>query len=377
LPTIQNDELDTLCGKNIRFVRHRASLAHTLSQIAAECTATSHKNKTKTSYNANIKPQNHLEIKDKMANPPKLGQLLSFKDHTRAFIKVQDGCDGFCSYCIIPKARPCIETKPVEAVLAEAQQLVNAGHKEIVLTGIFLGAYGQKTVRRKNWPNQENIKLAELLEKLSRMPERPRIRLSSLEPSDVTEQLLNVFCEHRNIMPHLHLSLQSGSDKILKRMCRQYTSDEFMEKVELVKTRLDQPAITTDIIVGFPGETQADYEKTVDIARKTGFSRMHVFGFSARKGTAAAGFKERIDAKTIKERSLFMRELGKELGFQFRQTLVGKEDTVLTENKNGECCGRSRRYFMVEIKGKKCEKNELVRVKLVKNRQDGMIGQAI
>ncbi|MHC4412427.1 MAG: radical SAM protein, partial [Planctomycetota bacterium] len=178
---------------------------------------------------------------------------------------------------MVPKTRPFVRSKPIEAVIEESQRLVGTGHKEIVVTGVFLGAYGKETVRREKWEGKENKQLADLLERMAQISDLARIRLSSLEPGDVTEGLIDVFCKYRNIMPHLHLSLQSGSDRILRRMGRRYGREEFMEKVELIRARLNQPAITTDLIAGFPGETESDFEETMEFARRVGFSRIHVF----------------------------------------------------------------------------------------------------
>ena len=288
---------------------------------------------------------------------------------TRAFLKVQDGCDGCCSYCIIPKCRPIVCSKDPQDVLTEAQQLVNSGHKEIVLTGIFLGAYGQPTVLRKKWPNCQNDKLAELLEKLAKIPNLARIRLSSLEPADITAKLLDCFTNYPNIMPHLHLSLQSGSDNVLKKMARQYRADDFLEKVELIKSKLDRPAITCDLIVGFPTETEEDFEKTARIAKQTGFAKMHVFAFSPRPGTPAANFNPKVEPKIIKQRSKILRTLDTELGFQFRQEFIGQEDEILIESVGDFCIGRSKRYFYVQIENfsGKFTRNHLVKVNLLQN----------
>ncbi len=379
LPTAQIGELNNL-SKNIHLISHRETIAATLSQIVnGKATAPSSQS-PQSNQNTLIKAKNgsKIKLKNKLAELPKLTRLTSFKGHTRAFLKIQDGCDGYCSYCIIPKARPFVHSKPAEAVLQEAQGLVEAGHKEIVVTGIFLGAYGQKSVRRKNWANQQNDKLADLLDKMGEIPNLARIRLSSLEPADVTPQLLDIFCKHRNIMPHLHLSLQSGSNVILKKMRRQYSADEFKKKIELIKSRLDRPAITADVIVGFPGETDADFEATVELAKEAGFAKMHVFSFSKRAGTAAAGLQDIVNNRVIKERSQRLRDLEAELGYKFRQQFVSETVEILVENSNGQYKGRSERYFMVyaEKTGENPQKGELVRVKLVKNSANGLIGQA-
>jgi threonylcarbamoyladenosine tRNA methylthiotransferase MtaB len=178
-------------------------------------------------------------------------------------------------------------------------------------------------------------------------------------------------------MPHLHLSLQSGSDAILKKMCRQYSADEFRQRVESIKSRLDRPAITTDIIVGFPGETDADFEQTVELARKVGFAKMHVFTFSPRKGTAAAKMQPFVNTGLIKDRSKILYELNTELGRRFRGQFVGQSAQILLEGDNGELCGRSERYFTVHLEEtrKPLHKNDLLTVRLIENSENGMIGQ--
>jgi len=313
---------------------------------------------------------------DSMPTEPTLPTLTSFEGHTRAFLKVQDGCDGHCTYCIVPKTRPFVRSKAIGAVIAEARALVASGHKEIVVTGVFLGAYGLETVRRRNWDEPQNERLPDLLDQLAKIPNLARIRLSSLEPGDVTERLLDTFCEHRNIMPHLHLSLQSGSDAVLRKMCRQYDAEAFRRVVENVKARLDRPAITTDIIVGFPSETDADFEDTVQLAREVGFARMHVFPFSARTGTAAAKMQSVVHARVIKKRSQIMRDLNAELGSEFRDQFIGESAEVLMEGDGDPPAGRSERYFMVFLPETEAKpaKNALVNVKLVKNTEKGMVG---
>jgi threonylcarbamoyladenosine tRNA methylthiotransferase MtaB len=386
LPTVQTGELNNL-GKNIHLISHRETIAATLSQIInnGNVAASNSRDQIIAENSPKIKLKNPLK-------PLKLTKLTSFRGHTRAFLKIQDGCDGYCSYCIVPKARPFVHSKPVEMVLQEAQALADAGHKEIVVTGIFTGAYGQKSVRRKNWTNQQNDKLADLLDKMGEIPNLARIRVSSLEPGDVTPRLLDTFFNNRKIMPHLHLSLQSGSNAILKKMCRQYSADEFKETIALIKSRLDKPAITTDIIVGFPGETEADFEQTVELAKETGFAKMHVFSFSKRAGTAAASLQHTVSNEVMKRRSDILLDLDAELSWKFREQFIGETAEILVENENK---GRSERYFMVHLEksGKKpfysefaCtergrsaepQKGELVRVKLVKNSKNGCIASPL
>jgi len=383
LPTVQIGELNTL-DKKTYIIRNHENTAPALSWIV-----------NGNSINPNSNCENNL------AAQPKLPQLTSFKDHTRAYLKVQDGCDGYCTYCIVPKTRPIVQNKPLEAVLKEAQALVEAGHKEIVVTGIFLGAYGQKTVRRKKWPEHQNGKLTDLLDKMAKIPNLARIRLSSLEPADATTRLLDTFCRHSNIMPHLHLSLQSGSNAVLKKMSRQYTADEFRHKLRLIKTRLDRPAITTDLIVGFPGETDDDFQQTVNLAKDVGFAKMHIFSFSPRKGTPAAAIQDKVPDKVIKQRSKILHNLNTKLAREFRQQFLGETAVILTENNNGQpcpvrnsvelepafrkenisngACGRTKRYFMVYLNQTQDipQKNELLKVHLLENTETGIIARPI
>lgn len=305
--------------------------------------------------------KNELSIEPKSFDLSNLDTIEKFCGQTRAFLKIQDGCDGFCSYCIIPKTRPDITFKPIDKVLEEAKNLVNAGHKEIVLTGIFLGAYGQTSVRRKNWPNQINDNLAILLEKVAQVPDLKRIRLSSLEPADVTDRLISVMKNNHNIMPHLHLSLQSGSEKILKKMNRQYTVKEFLNSIENINGQLDRPAITTDIIVGFPGETVQDFSQSLSVAKLAGFSKIHIFPYSKRIGTAAAKLAESVDNKVITQRILALRNLEKQLADSFRKQFVGQTAEVLIEDgeKNR---GRCERYYEISVKtDKKLPKGEIIK----------------
>jgi threonylcarbamoyladenosine tRNA methylthiotransferase MtaB len=377
LPTVQIGELSA-AADDVHLVRNRSDLADTLSCIIDNKAATLTSQRTQSCPDTTIKAKNSYKIKYKkeLNNHMNLPPLTSFEDQTRAFLKIQDGCDGYCTYCIVPKTRPFVHSKPLDEVLYEAQALVESGHREIVVTGIFLGAYGLQSVRRKTWPNQQNEHLADLLDRMAAIPGLERIRLSSLEPADLTPRLLDTFCRHPNIMPHLHLSLQSGSDKILRKMCRQYRADEFRAKVESAKSRLDRPAITTDIIVGFPGETDADFEQTVEMAQFVGFAKMHVFSFSPRKGTAAADMQDTVDNKVIKERSQILRDLDIELGLKYRRQFIGETAQVLLENNNGQLSGRCERYFTVSIgkTEKKHKNNSIVRVRLVKNAESGMTG---
>ncbi|MHC4264518.1 MAG: tRNA (N(6)-L-threonylcarbamoyladenosine(37)-C(2))-methylthiotransferase MtaB [Planctomycetota bacterium] len=372
LATISVSELGDV-GKNVCVIKHRNSLTSTLKNIICEKKSTTDLSTTNTLTDTHIKTEiaHKIKAKNDLDNNLGLPLLRSFKGHTRAFLKIQDGCDGYCSYCIIPRSRPDVHCKTFVKVIKEARALVDSGHKEIVLTGVFLGAYGQETVIRKKWPGGRNDRLAELLEELAQVSGLERVRLSSLEPGDVTERLLDVFCNYRNIMPHLHLSLQSGSDEILKKMRRQYSSGQFEEKVEMIKERLQVPAITGDIIVGFPGETEEDFEKTLFLAQKTGFSKMHVFGFSAREGTAAGKMQGLVNTGVMKKRTKRMHRLDEQLQREFRQMFVNKEVMVLMERDG---YGRCERYFKVYVDDKSLKANDLVKVRITGDREDGAEG---
>jgi len=345
LPQGPADELKNITG-NVRIVSRKKDLAVALATLVATGgTETAPTSSNKHYYAAKIKDKTPLR---KNINPPALPAITSFSAQTRAFLKIQDGCDAFCTYCVIPKIRTKVCNKSVKTVLAEAAALVRAGHKEIVLTGIFLGAYGQDTARRRHWDPARLDSLADLLDKMAQTPGLERLRLSSLEPADVTDRLIDVICDHENIAPHLHLPLQSGADSILKRMCRQYRTADFQKSIEKLKSRLDRPAITTDIIVGFPSETDDDFAATVELMKKVAFSKTHIFSFSPRRGTPAARMQPAVPAEVIKERSKILHELDQTLQQQFRQQFIGEEVSIIIESL-APPKGRCGRYFTVEL----------------------------
>ncbi len=380
LPTFQTGELNAP-AENVHLIRNRSDLAATLCRIADGPTGTVSPKTTQSWSDISIRAQNNIESKRKIIseNHLELPSLTSFDGQIRAFLKVQDGCDGYCSYCVIPRTRPFVRSKSQADVIKEATALVESGHREIVITGVFLGAYGQNTVKRTNWPGAENDNLANLLDQIAEIPGLARIRLSSLEPADVTARLLDTFCRHRNIVPHLHLPLQSGSESILRAMRRQYGVYDFRKTVDQIKSRLERPAITTDIIVGFPGETKADFNQTINLAREAGFAKMHIFSFSPRKGTAAARMPDTIDSKIIKERSEIMRELDVQLGLDYRRQFLGQTAEILLETNDSRACGRSERYFMVRLENtdQRLKRNSIISVKLLENREDGMFGEPL
>lgn len=375
LPVAQDPGLAEI-GDNVHCVHARQDLADELTHILNRATSTRHSEGTLSIQSTAIKTESPAKINPGCETSESLPSLNRFQGQTRAFIKVQDGCDGRCAYCIIPQTRPHLSSRPVQDILDEAKALIAGGHKEIVVTGVFLGAYGLSTVRRSKWPDQTNPGLTRLLDQLAQVPGLHRIRLSSLEPADLTSDLLDVMASHSNIMPHLHLSLQSGSDTVLKRMGRQYTRSDFQQVVQSVKHKLDRPALTTDIIVGFPGETDQEFQDTVSLARETGFSKMHVFAFSARQGTAAANMPKKVPGPVMKERSEILRQLDLELGQQYRHEFLNERATLLIEDSSPQqSSGLSERYFKVFVPHTDTiyKKNDLVQVTLQTHHEQGLI----
>ncbi len=281
-----------------------------------------------------------------------LATLERFAGHQRAFVKVQDGCDAMCSYCIVCYTRPNVWSRPREDVLAECRQLVAAGHREIVLSGIFLGAYGRDTANRVRWPEGPQP-LAELLRSVASIEGLWRVRLSSLEPGDVTDELIDVCRALPAVAPHLHLPLQSGSPDVLKRMNRQYTPDEFRSAVDRLRSALDRPALSADVIVGFPGETDRDFQETLNVARHAGFAKIHAFPFSPIEGTQAWRHrKDQPPREVVRQRMARLAELEAELASSFRGQLVGEVHEALVESTRpaeGVRQGMTDRYQLVEF----------------------------
>lgn len=247
------------------------------------------------------------------------------KEHTRAFIKVQDGCNQFCSYCIIPYARGRVRSRRFENVIAEVERLAANGFKEVVLTGIHLSSYGVDF--------EEATGLLELIQAVNAVKGIERIRLGSLEPKIVTEHFASELSKLDKICPHFHLSLQSGCDETLKRMNRKYTTKEYERGCELLRKYFVHPAITTDVIVGFPGETEEEFEQTEAYLEHIHFYEMHIFKYSKRKGTRAAVMPDQIDEQVKAARSEKLIALGHDMSKEFRKFYIGKNEEVLFEEK--------------------------------------------
>ena len=289
----------------------------------------------------------------------------------RAFLKIQDGCDAHCTYCIIPKLRPLLWSKPVDDLVTEARQLVEAGHVELVLTGIFLGAYGHETALRRRQNESTRAPLAKAIEALSsQVPGLHRLRLSSLEPGDLDDHLLHVLKSHAQIVPHFHLPLQSGSDELLRRMNRQYTRGDFLDLVNRLHAAFDRPALTTDIIVGFPGESAAAFEQTLDVVDQSRFIHIHAFPYSPRPGTAAARWKRQFVSPAIAGRRIdLLRQKAGEFSLEFRSTFLNQTVQLLVERQPPEDSslfrhGRCERYFDVHFESAEAATGDLVQVRI-------------
>lgn len=286
--------------------------------------------------------------------------------HIRAEIKVQDGCDAHCTFCIIPRIRRTLRSKRLIDAVDEARRLVDLGHRELVLTGIFLGAYGHETALRRRQGNPRGEYLAELLDAVSRVPGIERVRLSSMEPGDVTPALLDVMRRRAPVVvPHLHLPLQSGSNAILRRMNRQYQVEDYRAMLAMIRAALTDahglpPALTTDVIVGFPGETDADFEATVHLAREAAFLHLHVFPYSPRAGTAAARWRNAfVDPIEVRRRMRVLLDLEHDptegLSIRYRRRLLGRTVRVISEGPDprdpGCTRGRCDHYVRIHLPG--------------------------
>jgi len=271
--------------------------------------------------------------------------LTEYEGKTRAFIKIQEGCNQYCTYCIIPYARGNIRSRNKELVLEEVNRLAEAGYREVVLTGIHIASYGKDL-------NEEHYFL-ELLQEINEVPGIFRIRLSSLEPNLIRESFLKELQKVNKLCPHFHLSLQSGSDRVLKRMNRKYNREEYQQAIQLLRQYFKNPALTTDVIVGFPGETEADFLDTYDLLNQLEFYEIHVFKYSPKKGTPAAEYKEQINGKTKQERSEKLIAMGEQLKKGYMKSFIGKKEEVLFESYDPEeklSTGFTSRY--VKVKGK-------------------------
>lgn len=290
-----------------------------------------------------------------------------FPGRTRAFVKIQDGCENFCSYCIIPFVRGKCSSKERNLVLKEITTLVNNGYYEIVLTGIHTGNYGKDL----------GITFAELLKDIVKINGLKRLRISSIEMNELTEEVLDIIKNNKVIVDHLHIPLQAGSDEILKLMNRKYNLAEFEAKIKEIRSIRKDISITTDVIVGFPKETDELFKETLETCKRINFSKIHVFPYSERKGTKASEMTDKVDQSTKKERARVLLQLSKELEINYFKKFIGKELEVLIEtSKEGFSYGHTSNYLNVKIPSE-IESNKFVNVKIKDIDYPNVIGEII
>lgn len=286
-------------------------------------------------------------------------------DHTRAFIKVQDGCNQFCSYCIIPYTRGRVRSRSMEDVVQEVEALAASGYKEIVLTGIHLSSYGADFKRTAENP-EAAADLLSLIVRLDRIPGIERIRLGSLEPRIITDEFAETLAGLKSFCPHFHLSLQSGCNETLKRMNRHYTTEDYEARCEILRRYFHNPAITTDVIVGFPQETEEEFEETRQFLKRIHFYEMHIFKYSRREGTRAAVMEGQVPEPKKAERSDILLALEEQMSLEYRRSFLGKEEEVLLEERisvDGEdyMVGHNRQYVKAVVPYREGLKNVTVR----------------
>ncbi len=293
---------------------------------------------------------------------------ISFNERTRAFIKIQEGCDNFCSYCIIPYARGPVRSRKKENIIQEVNLLAANGFKEVVLTGIHLTSYGK---------DLDNVSLIEVIEEINRIPAIRRIRLGSLEPNFITHELVNKMRSFEKLCPHFHISLQSGSDTVLRRMNRKYTPGEYRGIIEIIRESFPDVSITTDVMVGFPGETPKEFQETYDFLNRISLTKLHVFKYSPRKGTPAASFPGQIDAGTKEERSNLLLELSDKKQLEFNSKFLGRTMEVLFEQESdygkGYLEGHTENFIRVAASIEKGYLGESKQIRLVNIEENGLV----
>ena len=329
------------------------------------------KNKSKVSeyINEYVKNKNKKTDIYDISNVEFETMKLNNFDKTRAFIKIQDGCNNFCAYCIIPYTRGSVRSKPREDILNEIDHLTLNGHKEIVLTGIHTGNYGSEF---------DNYDFADLLNEIVKIKKLSRIRISSIEITELNDRVLEIIKNNNVLVDHLHIPLQSGSDEILKLMNRKYDTKYFIEKINKIRKIRPDISITTDVIVGFPNETDKNFNETIETIKKVDFSKLHVFPYSKREGTKAATMEGQIKEDVKKQRVMELLKLSKELENKYMNKFIGKTLTFIPEvYKDGYLIGHTGNYLLIKLNG--CEEllHKEVSVKLMENQYPYIISSAI
>ena len=295
--------------------------------------------------------------------------LDKYETHTRAFVKVQDGCNNYCSYCIIPYTRGNVRSKPLNKVIEEVTNLAKNGYKEVVLTGIHTGHYGL---------DLENTDFSDLLRELEKIDGFERIRISSVEIKELNDKFMETLKESKKIVNHIHIPLQSGSDTILKLMNRRYDMNEFINSIEKIRKIRPGIAITTDVIVGFPGETDELFNETVESIKKIGFTELHVFPYSKREGTVAAKMSNQIDGNIKKDRVRKLLSVSDVLKRKYYESLIGTNEELLTEKyEDGYLIGHLSNYGLCKVKSDNKDTNKIFKVNLLSYENECFIGEII
>jgi threonylcarbamoyladenosine tRNA methylthiotransferase MtaB len=302
----------------------------------------------------------------------------SYKERTRAFLKIQEGCSQFCSYCIIPYARGPIRSRPPDEILNEVGRLAGLGFKEVVITGIHIASYGKDFI--KDEKNSDRVLLLDIIKKIHDMEGIERIRLGSIEPTTITEEFVKEAQKLAKLCPHYHISLQSGCDETLKRMNRKYNTEEYEQVVKLLRDNIKDVNITTDVMVGFPGETDEEFEKTHKYLKHIELSSMHVFKYSPRKGTPAAAFEGQVEPEKKEERSNLLLSLSKKNTTKFNTGFTGRIFPVLFEqqvkSKEGYFEGFTTNYIKVICKATEKVEGKIINVIMDKAEEDFIVGHA-
>lgn len=353
---LNNDAIIVACGCYVQVAREEAEKIEEIDLLLGN----NEKNKIVENIEKFIKEkQKQISIEDVMSQKEFLdfGDI-TYTDKTRAVIKVQDGCDRFCSYCIIPYARGRVRSRKPESIVSEIKKISKHGIKEVVITGIHIASYGKDF--------KKEYKLIDLLEEINEIQDIERIRLGSIEPLLITEAFVERLSKLQKVCHHFHLSLQSGCNETLKRMNRRYTTEEFEEIVKRLRKYYNDVILTADIIVGFPQETEEEFEKTYKFLEKIKFYKMHIFKYSPRKGTKASIMQGQIDGKVKEQRSQKLIKLSEYNQKEYNEQYIGKETQVLfEEKKNGYYQGHTNNYILAICKTNVNLENKLVKVRCI------------
>ncbi len=354
------ESIVVLCGCFPQSFPERAALETTADIV----TGNSHKSKIPDMIGEFLKNRTKIVKIEQLSREYDSNSAIPDENRTRAFIKIEDGCDRFCSYCIIPTARGRVRSLPVREIEKQALECVNNGHKEIVLTGINLGCYGQ----------EYGLTLADAVEATAKSGVF-RLRLSSLEPEMLSDGIIERFKAIPALCPHFHLSLQSGSDNVLKKMNRKYTTEQFAHVVEKLREAFPDCAITTDIIAGFPMETDEDFQQTLTFAKEMGFAKIHAFPYSLRKGTVAAEMPQ-LHPRIITERTKLLIAESEKIEQAFFKKQIGTIQTVLIEKPKSQSYsqGFTERYVPVRLMGEQLPRHTIARIRITGARDKYCVG---